>query len=61
MCNAVQHMRPLVRDAWGPGFAQEIALHAWELSYLQVPPHFQAAECRNGGQLDRMPSSEAWP
>ena len=60
-CYAVQHVRPLVRDAWGPSFAQEIALHAWELSYLQLPPHLHAAECRNGGQLDRMPSSDAWP
>jgi hypothetical protein len=61
VCHAVQHVRPLVRKAWGPSFAQEIALHAWELSYLQLPPHFHAAECRNSGQLDRMPSSKAWP
>ena len=61
VCYAVQHVRPLVRDAWGSSFAHEIALHAWELSYLQLPPRLRAAECRNGGQLGRMPRSNAWP
>jgi hypothetical protein len=60
-CYAVQHVRPLVREAWGASFAHEIALHAWELSYLQLPPHFRTRECRNSGRLDRNPSSNAWP
>lgn len=60
-CYAVQHVRPLVRDVWGRSFAQEIARHAWELSYLRLPPHFRTPECRDGGTLDRNPSSKAWP
>jgi hypothetical protein len=61
-CHAVQHVRPLVRAAgWGPEFATEIALHAWELSYLRLPPGFRTPACRNGGPLDRNPSSNAWP
>ncbi|HJR96133.1 MAG TPA: hypothetical protein VJ807_11935 [Gaiellaceae bacterium] len=60
-CYAVQHVRPLVQEAWGASFAHEIARHAWEISYLQLPPHFRTAECRDGQQLDRNPSSNAWP
>jgi hypothetical protein len=60
-CFAVQHVRPLVDVAWGPGFAREIALHAWEISYLRLPPHFRSAACRDGRRLDRNPSSSAWP
>lgn len=61
-CNAVQHVRPLIRAAgWGPSFATEIALHAWDLAYTQLPAHFRTPACRNGGPLDRHPSSTAWP
>ena len=61
-CYAVQHVRPLVQAAgWGPAFATEIALHAWEISYQQLPPQFRTSGCRNGGPLDRNPSSNAWP
>lgn len=61
-CYAVQHVRPLIRAAgWGPGFQTEIALHAWDLAYTQLPPHFRTPACRNGGRLDRHPQSNAWP
>ncbi len=61
-CYAVQHVRPLVQAAgWGRGFATEIALHAWELLYTQLPARFRTPACRNGGPLDRNPSSNAWP
>jgi hypothetical protein len=61
-CYAVQHVRPLIRTAgWGPSFATEIALHAWDLGYTQLPPHFRTPECRNRGPLDRHPQSNAWP
>lgn len=60
-CYAVQHVRPLVGEAWGARFAHEIALHAWEISYTQLPPAFRSLECRNGGRLDRNPRSSAWP
>jgi hypothetical protein len=60
-CYAVQHVRPLVDEAWGAAFAREIALHAWEISYLRLPPHLRLAACRDGGRLDRNPSSSAWP
>ncbi len=61
-CYAVQHVRPLVQAAgWGSGFATEIALHAWELSHTQLPARFRTPACRNGGPLDRNPTSNAWP
>jgi hypothetical protein len=61
-CYAVQHVRPLIRAAgWGPSFATEIALHAWDLAYTQLPPHFRSPACRNRGSLDRHPRSNAWP
>jgi hypothetical protein len=61
-CYAVQHVRPLIRAAgWGPGFQTEIALHAWDLGYTQLPPHFRTPACRNKGPLDRHPSSNVWP
>jgi hypothetical protein len=61
-CFAVQHVRPFVRAAgWGPGYQTELALHAWDLGYTQLPPQIRAPQCRNGGQLDRHPDSDAWP
>ena len=60
-CYAVQHVRPLVRAAWGTEFATEITLHAWEISYLQLPQQFRTPACRDGGPLDRNPTSNAWP
>jgi hypothetical protein len=61
-CYAVQHVRPLVRAAgWGAGYATELALQAWELSYQQLPQQFRTPACRNGGPLDRNPRSSAWP
>ena len=60
-CYATQHVRPLVRNVWGPRFANEIALHAWEIGYLPLPAVFRAAGCRDGGPLDRNPTSKAWP
>jgi hypothetical protein len=60
-CYAVQHVRPLVRAAWGRAFAAEIARHAWELSYTRLPPQFRTSACRDGGPLDRHPASSAWP
>jgi hypothetical protein len=61
-CYAVQHVRPLVRaGGWGPSFAEEIALHAWDLAYTQLPAHFRTPACRNRGPLDVNPNSNAWP
>lgn len=60
-CYAVQHVRPLVAEVWGPEFATEIARHAWELAYTRLPAAFRTPECRDGGRLDRHPSSSAWP
>jgi hypothetical protein len=60
-CYAVQHVRPLVDAVWGPAFAEEIALHAWEISYRQLPPSFRTPDCRDGRRLDRTPDSTAWP
>jgi hypothetical protein len=61
-CFAVQQVRPFVRAAgWGPGYQTELALHAWDLGYTQLPPQLRAPECRNGGALDRHPGSDAWP
>jgi hypothetical protein len=60
-CYAVQHVRPLVDAGWGTDFATEIALHAWEISYTQLPPQFRSRACRSGGRLDRNPTSDAWP
>lgn len=60
-CYAVQHVRPLVEEAWGTRVANEIALHAWEISYLNLPPAFRTPDCRNGKALDRHPGSNAWP
>jgi hypothetical protein len=61
-CQAVQHVRPFIRAAgWGPSFAEEIALHAWDLGYTQLPPHYRTPQCRNRGPLDRHPNSDAWP
>jgi hypothetical protein len=60
-CSAVQHVRPLVDEAWGARFANEIALHAWEISYLNLPPAFRTPDCRDGKALDRNPGSSVWP
>ena len=61
-CFALQHVRPLVREAgWGEAFANEIALLAWEIYYPRVPPQFRTRACRDGGRLDRNPDSNAWP
>jgi hypothetical protein len=61
-CSAVQHVRPLIRAAgWGAEYASELALQAWDLSYSQLPPAFRSPACRDGGPLDRNPSSNAWP
>lgn len=61
-CYAVQHVRPLIRAArWGSDFATEIALHAWEIGYPRLPRQFRTPECRNGGALDRNPTSNDWP
>lgn len=61
-CYAVQHVRPFMRAAgWGPGLQEEIALHAWDLGYTQLPPHYRTPQCRNRGPLDRHPASNAWP
>ena len=61
-CYAVQHVRPLIRDAgWGAEYATELALQAWELSYRKLPPEFRTPACRDGGPLDRNPDSSAWP
>jgi hypothetical protein len=61
-CYAVQHVRPFIRTAgWGPGYQEELALHAWDLGYTQLPPQLRTRECRNGGPLDRHPASNAWP
>jgi hypothetical protein len=60
-CYAVQHVRPLVRGAWGAEYATELALQAWELSYQQLPQTFRSSACRDGGRLDRHPRSSAWP
>ena len=60
-CFAMQRVRPLVREAWDSSFANEIALHAWEIRYRELPRPFRTAECRNGGHLDVNPASNAWP
>jgi hypothetical protein len=60
-CFALQHVRPLVRAAWGHELATEIALHAWEISYPRLPQHFRTRACRDGGPLDRNPGSNDWP
>jgi hypothetical protein len=61
-CYAVQHVRPLIRAAgWGAEYATKMALQAWELSYLQLPPAFRSSACRDGGPLDRNRRSSAWP
>jgi len=60
-CYAIQHVRPLVHAAWGPALAEEIALHGWEIAYPELPPQFRTEACRDGGPLDRNPSSSAWP
>lgn len=60
-CDAVQHVRPLVRAAWNAEYATEMALQAWQLSYQRLPPAFRSPACRNGGPLDRNPRSSAWP
>ena len=60
-CYAIQHVRPLVRAAWGPALAEEIALHGWEIAYPELPPQFRTKVCRDGGPFDRNPSSSAWP
>jgi hypothetical protein len=61
-CDAVQHVRPLVRaNGWGAKYASELALQAWELGYKQLPPTFRSPACRDGGRLDRNPRSSAWP
>ena len=61
-CYAVQHVRPLVAaTGWGSDWTTEIALHAWDLAYTQLPPHYRTPDCRNDGPLDQNPSSDAWP
>ena len=61
-CDAVQHVRPLVRaNGWGAKYASELALQAWELSYQRLPPDFRSPACRDGGPLDRNPRSSSWP
>jgi len=61
-CDAVQHVRPLVRAAgWDAEYATAMARQAWELSYQQLPPAFRSPACRDGGPLDRNPRSSAWP
>jgi hypothetical protein len=61
-CDAVQHVRPLVRaNGWGAKYASELASQAWELSYQRLPPQFRSRACRDGGPLDRNPRSSAWP
>ena len=60
-CDAVQHVRPLVRAAWDAKYATKLALQAWELSYQRLPPEFRTPACRDGGPLDRNPHSGAWP
>ncbi len=60
-CYAIQHVRPLVRAAWGSELAEEIALHGWEIAYPRLPQHFRTKACRDGGPLDRNPGSNVWP
>lgn len=61
-CSAIQHVRPLARAAgWEDAFANELALQAWQLGYQRLPPELRAPGCRDGGPLDRNPSSTAWP
>jgi len=60
-CYAMQHVRPLVRAAWGADFANEIALHGWQIAYPRLPARFRTARCRDGGPLDLAPGSSAWP
>lgn len=61
-CDAVQHVRPLVRAAgWDAAYANEMALQAWQLGYQRLPPAFRTPGCRDGGPLDRHPGSTLWP
>ena len=61
-CYALQHVRPLVDAAgWGSAFANEIALHGWEISYRRLPARFRTSRCRDRGLLDLHPGSTAWP
>ncbi len=60
-CIAMQRVRALVDEAWGPQLANEIALLAWEISYPRLHEAFRSSACRDGGVLDRNPSSSAWP
>jgi hypothetical protein len=55
-------VRPFIRAAgFSAGFQEEIALHAWDLGYTQLPPQLRSPECHDGGALDRHPASSAWP
>jgi len=60
-CDALQHVRPLVRENWDEQYANKLAVQALELSYQRLPPEFRTPACRNGGRLDRSPQSNAWP
>lgn len=61
-CYALQHVRPLVDAAgWGSAFANEIALHGWQISYRRLPARFRTSRCRDGGPLDLRRVSTAWP
>lgn len=61
-CWALQHVRPLAaRAGWGEGVTTEVTLQAWQIAYPRLPAPFRSPECRDGGALDRNPSSDVWP
>jgi hypothetical protein len=61
-CYAVQRVRDLVRDEGrSAAFAADVAAYAWDVSYSGRDPDYHTKECRNGGPLDRRPTSDLWP
>jgi hypothetical protein len=61
-CFALQHVRGVVRDEGrSKSFADDIAAWAWEISYPRGDPVYATERCRNGGPLDRHPTSDVWP
>jgi hypothetical protein len=61
-CFAVQRIRDLVRgEGRSAAFAADIAGYVWDVSYRSRDPVYYTDDCRNGGPLDRHPTSDLWP
>ncbi|MEX2211535.1 MAG: hypothetical protein WD689_07210 [Gaiellaceae bacterium] len=61
-CHAIQRVRGLVLDEGrSPGYANELAGLAADITYPRMPPEYRTRRCHPGGPLDLSPETPAWP